>query len=284
MSAVRYAKVGLLVLGVALAFKGHAQTPVQSPSLEEFYRSLVAQGHGAPLELLMKVIKQIPGTGSEEIKKALPAIFAALAYEDELVKHNALTGLYEIARRPDGAALLRDHIGAMAEVLMTSPKSETQGGVVVILGSLTPPPPEVIPVLLRFLRQTDRNPNAQGGAVFELVQIAPENPEVIVAVQEFLSRPLDSQTRIGALNALGNPHVKDARLIALLAASLDDPDEGVRSVAIQALTRIGRPALEQSEPALHRIANDPNQPGEIAEKAKQALQMLDTLKKDKRVP
>jgi len=230
----------------------------------------------------MKVTKQIPGTGSEEIREALPAIFAALAYEDELVKGNALTGLYEISRRPDGAALLRDHIGAMAEVLMTSPKSGTQGGVVVIFGNLTPPPPEVIPVLLRFLKQTSRDSNAQGGAAFELVRIAPENAEVIAAIQEFLSRPLDGQTRIGVLNALGNPHVKDARLIALLAASLDDPDEGVRSAAVQSLTRIGRPALEQAESALHRLANDPSQPSEVVGQARQALQTLDTLGKDKK--
>jgi HEAT repeat protein len=236
------------------------------------------------MEVQMKVMKQIPGTGSEEIKKALPAILAALTYDDEGVKHNALSGLYEISRRPDGAALLRDYIGPIGEVLMTSPQSETQGGVVVIFGNLTPPPPEVIPVLLRFLEQTSRDSNAQGGAVFELLKIAPEDPEVIAAIQEFLSRPLDGHTRIGLLNALGNPHVKDARLIAVLTASLDEPDEGVAPAAIQALTRIGRPALEQAEPVLRRLANSPSRPNEVTDQAKQALQTLDALKKGKRTP
>jgi len=284
MRAVRYVKVGLLALGAALACCGHAQMPARDPSIEEFYRSLVANGHPAPMEVQMKVIKQIPGVGSDEIKKALPAVLGALMYDDEGLKHNALAGLYEISRRPDGATLLRDYIGPVGEVLMTSPQSETQAGVVVFFGNITPAPPEVIPVLLRFLKQTSRDSNAQGGAVFELVQIAPEDPEVIAAIQEFLSRPLDGQTRIGVLNALGNPHVKDARLIAVLTASLDELDEGVASAAIQALTRIGRPALEQAEPVLRRLANGPSRPSEVTDQAKQALQTLDALKKDKRTP
>ena len=121
----------------------------------------------------------------------------------------------------------------------------------------------------RAIEQTSRDSNAQGGAVFELLKIAPEDAEVIAAIQEFLSRPLDGHTRIGVLiiNALGNPHVKDARLIAVLTASLDEPDEGVAPAAIQALTRIGRPGLEQAEPVLRRLANSPSRPNEVTDQA-----------------
>lgn len=282
MNATRYAKCGLiLALGIATAYYLHGQTSAHAPSLEAFYRSLVAEGHSAPLEVQMKVAKEIPGASPEEIRKALPAIFAALAYQDEGVRHNAMTGLFEVARRPDGAALLKDRISLIGNVLLTSPISETQAGAVVILGSLNPAPPEVIPILLKFLQENDKDLNAQGSAIFELVSIAPENSEVIAAVQVFLSRPLDSQTRIGVLNALGNPNVKDERLIALLIASLDDTEEGVQSTAIQALTRIGRQALEQAEPGLRRLARESNQPTDIVELAKQALQTLESLRKEK---
>jgi HEAT repeat protein len=107
-----------------------------------------------------------------------------------------------------------------------------------------------------------------------LVRIAPENPKVAAAIQEFLSRPLDTKNRIDVLNALGNPAVKDAQLIASVIASLDDPDSGVRSTAIQVLTRIGKFALQQAEPALSRLAADPKQPAEIQDYAKQALRQL----------
>ena len=82
MRTVWYRKVGLLALGAAIVSCADAQTSPRNSSLEEFYRSLVANGHAAPMEVQMKVMKRIPGTGSEEIKKALPAILAALTYDD----------------------------------------------------------------------------------------------------------------------------------------------------------------------------------------------------------
>lgn len=142
-------------------------------------------------------------------------MFAALAFNDRSVQHNALTGLYEIARRPDGAVILRNHIGAIGEPLLSSPDSETQSGVVLILGTLAPTPPEVTSVLLKFLKETDRDSKAQAGAIFELLHVAPENPQVITGVEEFLSRSLDSQTRISVLNAPGNPSRKNIRFVRL---------------------------------------------------------------------
>jgi len=140
---------------------------------------------------------------------------------------------------------------------------------------LQPPPPEVLPIFLTFLKRTDNDAQAQGsGVIFQLVQIAPENPEVIAAVREFLSRPLDNKSRIDALNALGNPSVKDAQVIAMVTSSLDDSDPGVRSTAIQALGRMGSQALRQAESALEQLAADPKQPAEVTAKAKEALQQL----------
>jgi hypothetical protein len=56
------------------------------------------------------------------------------------------------------------------------------------------------------LKRTDVDVQAQEpGIIFELVHIAPENAEVIAAVREFLSRPLDTKSKVNVLNGLGRP-------------------------------------------------------------------------------
>lgn len=145
------------------------------------------------------------------------------------------------------------------------------------MGALKPmPPPEVVPIFLTFLKRTDPDAQAQGaGIIFELVHIAPENLEVLAAIQEFLSRPsLDSKGKIDTLNALGTSRVKDAHIISMMITSLDDSDQGVRFTAAQALAGIGQSALQQAEPALQRLANDPKQPADVRAAAKEALQRL----------
>jgi len=281
MTATRSVKFGLLVL--AAAYSIHAQTSEQTHSLREFYQTLVAEGRSAPsLEALTTVTKRISGAHSEEINKALPAIFAALAHQDEGVKHNACTALFEIARRPDGAALLRNHINDIGQVLLTSPNPDTRAGTLIILGTLQPPPPEVVPIFLNVLKRTDADVQAQGpGIIFELVHIAPESAEVIAALREFLSRSLDNRSKVNVLNALGDPRVKDARIIALVINSLDDPDPGIRVASTQALMGMGQSALQQAEPALRRLANDPGQPANVVAEAKTALQKLQPRKDNK---
>ena len=154
-----------------------------------------------------------------------------------------------------------------------------QGGEVIILGRLKPPPPEVAHFLLTFVSQRDRDPNAQGGAIFELLRTAPQNSELVATIREFLSRPIDSNVRIGVLNALGNPGTRDIRLIALITESLENPDPNTRLTAIQALTRIGNDALRRAEPPLSRLATDPTQPADVQENAKQAIKQLHTTQK-----
>jgi HEAT repeat protein len=187
--------------------------------------------------------------------------------------------LFAIAGRPDGAELLMGRVDGIGHDLLSSPFEHIQGGEVIILGRLTPTPPGVVHFLLTFVKQADRDPNARGGAIFELLRIAPEDPELVATIREFLSGPIDSNVRIGVLNALGNPRTKDFQLIALVTESLRDPNPGVRLTAIRALMRNGKEALQQAETELSRLAADPGQPAEVQENAKQALQRLHTAKK-----
>ncbi|PYU66968.1 MAG: hypothetical protein DMG52_35100 [Acidobacteria bacterium] len=275
MFARRFVKFGCslsIIAVVALTYRVHAQTS----SLQEFYQSLVQNPSSPPAyENLRKVTGQIEKLRPEEIIKALPAIFAALTHKDNTVSGYADSALFSIALRPDSAELLRGHVDAVGYEL-TSPAPERRAAALVILGTLKPvPPPEVVPIFLAFLKRTDADAQAQGsGAIFELVHIAPENPEVIAALRDFLSRPLDNKSRREALVAVGKATVKDAQIVAMMIASLDDPDMGVRISAAQALSGMGQQALQQASPVLQRLANDPNQPADVRTAVRDAVQKL----------
>jgi HEAT repeat protein len=272
-----FAKIDLLLLIVAVSTPGCGAG--QTPSIQSYFQVLVDHYDPASLpkfEDVAKVTDRIAGASPQEITSALPAIFEAMAHHDDTVKAYAATALFAIAQRPDSAALLGSRVGVIGHDLLTAPRPETRAGEIIILGTLKPaPPPEVVPIFLTFLKRTDTDAQAQAsGVVFELVQIAPEKPEVLAAIHEVLSRSLETNDRIGILNALGTSSVKDTRIITMMIGSLDDPDPGVRSTAIQALGRIGTKALRQAEPALQRLAADPKQIPDVVAAAKDALQRI----------
>src|SRR5438477_13210691 len=66
-----------------------------------------------------------------------------------------------MAGRQDGAKLLENCIEAIDHDLLSSRLPHIQGGEVIILGRLKPPPPEVAHFLLTFVSQRDRDPNAR---------------------------------------------------------------------------------------------------------------------------
>jgi vesicle coat complex subunit len=78
-------------------------------------------------------------------------------------------------------------------------------------------------------------------------------------------------TRLQAIEAVGNPHIKDTGLIGVVIASSSDPNTGVRAAAIHALSRIGVHAVVQAEPELRKILTDPSQPAIITSAARKAL-------------
>jgi len=275
MFARRFVKFGCflsIIAVVALTYRVHAQ----ASALQEFYQALVQNPSSPPAyENLRKVTGQIEKLRPEEIIKALPSILAAQAHQDNTVSGYAASALFRIALRPDSAELLRGQVGPIGHEL-NSPTPERRAAAMVILATLKPvPPPEVVPILVTFLKRTDADAQAQGSsAIFELVRIAPENPEVKAAVRDFLSRPLDSKSKREALVAVGKPTVKDAQIVAMMIASLDDPDMGVRISAAQALSGMGQQALQQAEPVLQRLANDPNQPADVRTAARDVLRKL----------
>jgi HEAT repeats len=257
----------------------HEQTP---PTLDAFFQEVLGGPSTLPkFDDLHRVTLRIAGMRPEDIKRALPAVFAALARQDEQVKAYACAALFAIADRPDGAELLKDRIGAIGQDLLLTKDANIQAGEIAILGSVKPSPsPEVVAMLLDFLKRPDVQAQA-AGAIFELIHVAPDDPRVIAEIQDYMSGPVDSRSKINVLNALGNRRVKDARLVSIVTSLFDDSDQNVRLTAIHAVGRMGRQVLEYAEPTLRRLANDPNQPVEIREGAKSALHTLDSLRKVK---
>lgn len=190
------------------------------------------------------------------------------------MKFLASAALFAVAGRPDGGTLLNGHIDAIGHDLLTVQDERLQNGEIMILGRIRPTPPQVVPLLLKFLKQADRGDNAKAGAVVELIRIAPDNDEAATEILQFLSQPLAGEARIGVLNALGNPKVHNPRLVSAVISYINSPDEDIRSTAVQATGRIGKTTVEQAEPLLRKLGADPSQPPEIRQQAKQTLTML----------
>ena len=248
----------------------------EGAALQEFFQALVQHYDPSSLpkyEDLLKVTDQIASARAEDVAKALPTIFLALAHQDDNVKIDAAFALTVISRRADSAQLLRKYLADLG-VLFDSPDPRLQSTPPLIFLNLKPPPPEVLEPLLSFLKRTDRDPQAQGSAIFTLVRLSPTKQEVAAAVQEFLSRQLDISTRIGVLNALGTPNIRDVGIIEAVINSISDSDQGIRLTAIQTLMRIGQSALQQAEPTLQRLVSDPAQPANMVADAKAALLKL----------
>jgi len=253
----------LLLMGVAtqLSFSqarpsSHSEEP---PSLRRFFQDLVE--HYSPSTLpkydeLSRVTSRISTQSPEYTRDALPEIFTALTHPDENVKGDAALALLVISQRPDSAELLSGYIGAIGS-LFDLPDPRLQEMALQILPNLKPiPPPEVFPLLLAFVRRSDRDPRAQADALRYLLGQTAKRSETVAAAIEFWSRPMDNSTRISTINALSNSGSADPRVISLVTSSLDDHDFDVRWVAFQGVCRMGPVALRQANLPMQKVVNE----------------------------
>ncbi len=247
------------------------------PSLQAFFQGLVDRYNPSSLpkyEDVLKVIDQIQTARADDIVRGLPAVFTALAHPDVSVKVDAAFALWAISRRGDGTGLLAKRIPDIAGVLNES-DGRLQGFALAVFENFRPPPVrEILPALLAFLNRTDRDSRQQAAAVWYLARNVPDNAEEVVAILDFLSRPLDREARIDALNALGTPQVKNPNIIDRVIASLDDPDPAIRFTAADVLPRMGPHTLLLAKPTLERLAADPDQPADVKDEVKKALEQI----------
>jgi HEAT repeat protein len=203
-------------------------------------------------------------------------MIGALRLNDGGKEHYAFFGLLAAALRSDGPTLLKDRMGDVVS-LLTSPGTLAQRGAVFVLGSIQQrqlaPVPGLSQALVSFVKRTDRDLQAQVSAVAFLLSRSEEEMATQDAVEGFLSRDLDADSRTRVLSAIGrgNANPKPARLIDLVTAALDNPDESVRSTAIDMLSLIGPLAVMRAEPSLRKLAEGTGQPEAIRSAARKAL-------------
>ncbi len=174
------------------------------PTPEQFFQRLIERPFPLPShEELLRVQYQLAGAPAEDVAGTLPAIMQALSHPSNDVRIYAAAALFAVSRRADSANLLRSYIRPISDPF-DSDDARLQSTPALIFINLRPqPPPEVVEPLLMYVKRTDPDASAQAGALGTLADLSPENPEVVEAIRAFLLRPLDSKTRINALNALG---------------------------------------------------------------------------------
>lgn len=250
-------------------------------SLQEFFQRLgLHSGSSVPsFQEVLTVVDKIASASQTEITAAMPSLFATLSSDDVEIRKDAAFALTAIARRKDSARLL-DPFVAQVGTLLSDPNDRLQTAGVYVLGELKPaPPPDAVPLLIKFLGRHDRDPLAQASSLSVLLRIAPENGDVLEAIKEFLQRPASPEVHIQALNELGNSHIanfqlKDSQIIDIVINSLDDPNAGVRFTAVQVIPRLGPGALLQAKPALERLTKRADESTETRAYARAALSKL----------
>lgn len=220
---------------------------------------------------------QIASASPAEIAEALPVMVAALRSSDTKPKRTGIFGLLSVSLRLDSPALLDGYLGALASILDFADAPQQRVGAVILECIVTrspTPPDDAVKPLIGFLKRTDRDLQAQTGAIQVLVRAAPEDVRITEAVTAFLSRPLDAPSRVAALTAVTDPHLKDAKIISAVAASLADSDGAVRESAVKALVAMGPNAIAQAEPELLKVLDQPGQAESLRSAVKGALSRI----------
>jgi len=246
-------------------------------TLQEFFQNLVRNYgvSGLPnADDLSSIEDHVAGMPAEDIREAMPAIVAALEYPNESVQSYAASAVFVISRRSDSSDLLKPYIGAIMGLFRTGSARLCSLAGMTIVGMKPSPPPEVVPALLSLIGRRDLDNAAQVSALAAVVRVAPDNPEAVSAVVRFMSRPLDSNTRLTVLNAIRSSHLTDVRVRDAVIANLQQSEPGVKIAAINALSRMGPVAVGQAEPDLQKLLQHESESPDVKAAAKKALRQI----------
>jgi hypothetical protein len=275
VKTVRGTTAGVLAIVFVLTLcNSHAQTTPaaqQQETLAQFFERTIKSSQSTPTDekTLDRVERRAAGASAEEISDALPLIIAAVQSDDEMAVRCAGISLIAISVRQDSGALLRPYVSELAR-LFDSPKDYLRRSSLLMLATLKPvPPPEAVVVLLSFVKRTDADTQFQAATISGLLANKPYNEAVLQTAEQFMSRPLESTTRVVVLNGVRHSLVKDVRIERIVLRDLSDPNPGVQRAAIGALDRMGPEALTSAQPALAILAKSEDK--DLAAAARAAL-------------
>ena len=265
-------RIFLCVLVGGVAFAQDGKPDVRS-TFQSFLERHSASAAGSLSDESSVLGDRITAASPEDIAKSLPLMIgAAVSGIDDVLTRYGVMGLLAVGLRPDGAALLKEYMPAIAS-LLDSHDAPTERVAVVIIGSVESRQrtPGARQALTAFLKRTDRDLRAQAGAISVLAKVAVDD-DAVAAIDQFLARDLDSDTRVASLYGLTSPDlILHAKVIDRMITLLSDGDMAVKITAIDSLTRIGPQALLLAEPVLTKLAEDAASPEMLRSAAKTAL-------------
>ena len=144
---------------------------------------------------------------------------------------------------------------AVAAMLRDDADAENRLRAAMVLADTDPNAPEVLPVLLAAMG--DRESAQRTRAIWALHRFAAKEPRVLAAVAALLDEPEDQHLRAEAAWALGEVGPPARSCVPRLARLLADEQEEPRGAAAWALGRIGRDANSAAAP-LRKCLDDPS--------------------------
>jgi HEAT repeat protein len=209
-------------------------------ALVDVLRDETGAGRGSAARLIGKIGPDAEG--------AVPYLVAAIRDPREEVRAQAVVTLGQIG--PPARAALPALVAAFDDTAVRWQLADA-------LGSIAPEAPEVVPVLMRGLK--DESSSVRWRAASALDHVSSPGPELVAALAAATS-DVSENVRLASLKALSK--TKAPSLTALCVRALKDPDSRVRSKAAEVLGRAGsaatvpelEPLLQDPEPTVREIA------------------------------
>jgi hypothetical protein len=246
-----------------------AQEP---PTVTEFFEQRL---NGAPkpssAEALVAVVNLILKSDPKTITAALPSLDRALTSDKDELPGEAILALFTIARRPDGAALLRSRIPEI-EALLVRPEEPLRNGGVVVLQTPTPSDANMTaPVMIRFLNSSGKPSPAKVETMWTLLQYRTHDPAALQAIQHFLSMPADPDIRMVMLQTLTRDGVNTPATDDYALHALSDPDPHVKVVATHTVHALGPQVWQRAVPTVSNLAADSAEDRAVRDAAEKEL-------------
>jgi hypothetical protein len=258
----------MLVGGYKAAIAQDATT-----DLSVYFKQRLTSDAGPPsYDALLKVIDTIPALDKQTIQNALPVLSTALVSTKENLAIEAAFALHEIARRPDGGALLRTKVPEIAGLL--SRQDERFGGAAVeILKFLTPSDADLtIPAMIKFLNGPDKPTLVKAETVSALLRLRGNDPQTKAAVEQFVMVTMDPEVHARTLQVIGLNHVRSAGINNFFIQSLGDADSNVKIAAISIARQLGPDSWTQASPIITKLATSPTETIKVKSVAERAIQ------------
>jgi hypothetical protein len=260
-----------------LVFCAHALSNAQqpAPNLKSFFEKRLSDKADTPppsYEALLAVIDTIGKSDRTDIQSTLPFLSLALKSKTPNVPVEAAFAFFEIARRSDGGAVLRDSVPELAS-LMASPDGRLSGSAVATLRNLTRSIPDTtVPLMLNELRSSSGPNLVKTEIVRAVLESSKRNDEqVLRSVEAYLALDADPKVKAANLHAIAANRAKTPAIAAYVITALEDKNKHVQIAAIQTAYVLSVDVQDQARPIISKLASDPNVDQEVRSVAQRLL-------------